>query len=138
MKGRRIIPAVLQDKALKQLHLNHIGLEMTRLLAHDPHFGSTWMMIGEMVKHYSNCLDFQATWPKDMTISHKIPGQSESVGTDIFTINNKLYFCFMDYHSKFLIIKQVEKFSADHLIRCKIIFSKYITNSNTENSQWLF
>ena len=34
MKGRRIIiPAVHQDKALKQLHLNHIGIEETRLLA---------------------------------------------------------------------------------------------------------
>ena len=32
MKGRRIVPAALQDTALKQLHLNHMGIEKTRLL----------------------------------------------------------------------------------------------------------
>ena len=35
MKGRRIILlAVLQDKALKQLHLNLMGIKKTRLLAY--------------------------------------------------------------------------------------------------------
>ena len=34
IKGRGIIVlASLQDTALKQLHLNHIGIEKTRLLA---------------------------------------------------------------------------------------------------------
>ena len=34
MKGRRIIiPAALQDKALKQLHLKHVGIVKTGLLA---------------------------------------------------------------------------------------------------------
>ena len=30
-----IIPAVLQGKALKQMYLNHMGTEKTRLLAHN-------------------------------------------------------------------------------------------------------
>ena len=34
MKGRRtIIPAVLQDKALQQLHMNEMEIEKTRLIA---------------------------------------------------------------------------------------------------------
>ena len=34
VKGRiSIIPAAHQEKALKQLHLNHMGIEKTRLLA---------------------------------------------------------------------------------------------------------
>ena len=42
MKGRRIIvPAVLQDKVLKQLHLNHMGIQKMRLLHVSPYIGST-------------------------------------------------------------------------------------------------
>ena len=49
----------------------------------------------------------------------------EFVGADIFTINDKHYLC-IDYHSTFLVMKQVERFSADNLIKsCKIIFSEY-------------
>ena len=34
MKGRRtIVPAMLPSKVLKQLHINHIGIEKIRLLA---------------------------------------------------------------------------------------------------------
>ena len=33
MKGRRIVVlAYLQDRTIKKLHLNHIGIEKTRLL----------------------------------------------------------------------------------------------------------
>ena len=36
MKDRRIIiPGTLQDKALKQLHWSHMGIEKTRLLAYE-------------------------------------------------------------------------------------------------------
>ena len=36
MQGRRIVvPAEWQDKAQKQMHLYHIGIETTRLLAHE-------------------------------------------------------------------------------------------------------
>ena len=61
------------------------------------------------------------------TKTHEIPGRSwESVRADIFTINNKCYHCIVDYHSNFLVIKQVEGFSADNLIQtCKIICSEY-------------
>ena len=35
MKDGRMMSAVLQEKALKQPHLNYIGIEKTRLLAHE-------------------------------------------------------------------------------------------------------
>ena len=42
------------------------------------------------------------------------------------TPNNKHYLLIVDYHSKFLVMKQVEGFNADNLIETwKIIFSKY-------------
>ena len=63
---------------------------------------------------------FESAWPKDKTVSHKIPVRlRESVGTDIFTNINKLY------HSKFSIVKQVEGFSTDTLIKTCKMFSEY-------------
>ena len=48
------------------------------------------------------------------------------IGVDMFTFNNKHYLCIVEYHSKFLIIKQAEDLSADSLIlTCKIIFEEY-------------
>ena len=52
--------------------------------------------------------------------------EADSVGADIFIVNNKLYTFIVDYHSKFLVVKQVGEFSADKPIKnYKIIFSGY-------------
>ena len=64
---------------------------------------------------------------KDKEMSHEIPGRLlESLGADIFTINNKHYLCIAYYPTKFPVIKQVEGFSANNPIKaCNIIFSEY-------------
>ena len=88
--------------------------------------------IEETMKNCPTWLDFQATWPKNETMPHEMLGELwESVGAHIFTSNNKHYLCFVDYHSKFPVIKQVEGFSADNIIKktCKIIFSEYKLSS---------
>ena len=62
IKGRIIIPAVLQDKVLKQVHMNHLGTKKTRLL---PYESIYWMAmnagIEEMVKKCPSSLAFQTT-----------------------------------------------------------------------------
>ena len=70
---RILIPKALQNKALKQLHTDSMGIEKTRMC--------------------------------------------ESVGADIFAINNKHNIYIADYHSKFPVKKQVEDFNADNLIK---------------------
>ena len=111
MKSRRIIiPAALQDKALKQVLLNHMGFEKTILLVHESIYWINMSVdIEEMVKKFPICLDFQA-----MGICR------------YFTINNNFYLCIVDYHSKFPVIKQVKGFSKDNLPPkiCKILFSE--------------
>ena len=63
MKARRVIvPASLQDKTLKHLHLDHMGIEKTRILACE----SMYLInmndyIEETVKNCPACLDFQST-----------------------------------------------------------------------------
>ena len=60
-------------------------------------------------------------------MQHEIPGKPcETVGADISTINNKHYLCIVEYHSKFPVMKQVEGFRPDNLIKPpKIFFFKY-------------
>ena len=57
-----IVHAALQDKAVKQLLLNHMGIEMTRLLAYESIY---WINmnadIEETVKNSITSLDFLAT-----------------------------------------------------------------------------
>ena len=62
-KDRRIVvPALLQDKALDQMNLQHIGIENARLLAIEPIY---WVGmnsdIQERIKNCPICIGFQAT-----------------------------------------------------------------------------
>ena len=92
------------------------------------------------MKNCPICLDFQATQPKDRTLSHEIPGISwESVGANIFTIKNKHCLSIVDYHSKFPVMKQVEGLSADNLTKThKINFVEYKINLCQKQRQILF
>ena len=62
-KDRRIIAlASLQDRALKQLHLNHMGIEKTRLLACESIYGiNTNVNIEEAIENCPTGLDIQTT-----------------------------------------------------------------------------
>ena len=55
-----IIHTSLQDKAIKQLHVSHMGIENTRLLACESIY---WINMNddiEAIKSYSTCLSYQA------------------------------------------------------------------------------
>ena len=58
---------------------------------------------------------------------HEIPDKPwEVVGVDMFTQHSKYCLCIGVYHSKFLVIKQLEDLITDNLIQaCKFIFSEY-------------
>ena len=70
-----IRPSSLQNKALRQLNINHIRIVKIGLLAKK----STKININVdkeyAVKHYPVCLDFRTTQPKGKTLSHEIPGR---------------------------------------------------------------
>ena len=125
MKGGCFIPEILKTQALDQLHINHMAIEKTKLLAHESIY---WVNINDdienFIKHCTTCLTFQQTQPKDKMIHHDIPVRPwDMTGADMFTLHKKHYLCIVDYHSKFPIIKKTEDLSADILIlACKIIF----------------
>ena len=78
-------------------------------------------------KNCITCLEFQQTQPKEKIIHHKIPLRPwEVLGADIFQLNNKNDLRIVDYHSKFPIIKRMERLSAENLITTtKVIFAEY-------------
>ena len=129
MKGRHInIPERQKQQVLDQLHVNHMGIEKTKLLACESVY---WVNINNdienHVKNCSMCLEFQQTQPKEKTINHNIPLRPwEVIGADVFQLNSKNYLCNIDYRSKFLVIKRMEGLSAESLIAAvKIIFAEY-------------
>ena len=63
IKGKRIIvPASLQDEALKQLHINHMGIEKTRKLACKLIYWANMNAdIEETIKNWLTSYNFQAT-----------------------------------------------------------------------------
>ena len=71
MKGRYIIiPAVLKQQVLDQLHLNHMGIKKTKLLTHELVY---WVNINtDIEKHIKivTCLEFQQTQPKEKMVHH--------------------------------------------------------------------
>ena len=73
------------------------------------------------------CLEFQQMQPKEKIIHHDIPLRPwEVISTDVFHFNNKNYLCIVDHHSKFPVIKRLERLSVESLVNTvKIIFAKY-------------
>ena len=129
LKGRCIIiPNSLKQQVLTQLHLNHMGIEKTKLLAHESVF---WHNINAYIEAYiklcATCLEFQQTQPKEKIMHHDISLRPwEVIGVNIFHFKNKHYLCIVDCNSKLSVIKRLEGLSADNLINVvKSILAKY-------------
>ena len=129
MKGRHvIIHERLKAQALDQCHINHMGIEKSKLLVHKciywPNINNN---IEDFIKKLYHMHYLSADQPKDKMIHHDIPVILwDVISTDMFTLDNKRYLCLVDYHSKFPIVKKTEDLSADSLIlTCKIIFAEY-------------
>ena len=123
-----VIPGSLKQQVLTQLHTSHMGIEKTKLFAHDSVFWSnTNADIEAYIKQCATCLEFQQTQPKEKITHHHIPLRPwEVVSADVFHLKHKHYLCIVDYNRKFPVVKRLEGLSADNLINAvKIIFTKY-------------
>ena len=125
-----VIPKILKTQTLNQLHVDHMGIEKTKLLACKLVY---WVNINLDIEnhiklHYMPYISAGTTEGQDNSSWYpsKTMGANWCIGADIFTLNNKHYLCITDYHSKFPIIKKTEDLSADSLIlKCKFIFAEY-------------
>ena len=131
LKGRCIIiPNSLRQQGLDQLHINHMDIEKTKLLACEcVYWQSINADIEKYIKQCATCLEFQQTQPKEKIIHHEVPLRPwEVVGADVFHFNNINYLCVVHYNSKFPIIRKLQGLLAEHLINVvSAIFTEYGT-----------
>ena len=125
LTGRHVvIPETLQKQALEQIHVNHMWIRKTMLLACKSIYWTGMNNDTEnCIKIALHVLIFSKHSQKKV-IHHEVPGKPWQVDwTDMFTVHNKQYLCIVDYHSKFPVIKKMESLSGDSLIvACKIMF----------------
>ena len=129
MKGRQIvIPTVLKQQVLDQLHTNHMGIEKTKLLMCESiYWANINTDIEKHIKNCTTCLEFQQMQPKEKILHHNILLRPwEILGTNVFHFNNKNYLWIVDYHSQFPGINRLEGLSTENLIAtAKVIFAEY-------------
>ena len=102
-----------KTQALEELHINHMGIKKTILVACESEY---WVNVNydieKCITNCTTCITFQQKQLKDNIIHFDILSKPwEVIGADMFTLNNKHYLCIVDHHSKFLIIKKIELFS---------------------------
>ena len=96
LKGsHRVISEALKRQALEQLHVDHVKIKKTKLLACESTY---WPGINNdienHIKDHSTCLDFQETLPKEKIIHCQIPGKPWEVIR--VPIHNRNYLSIVD------------------------------------------
>ena len=129
LKGERIIiPEILKEEALKQLHCAHQGAEKCKLRARGSVF---WVNINkdidEMVKACTVCQTYRYSHTKEPLIPHDIPKRPwHKLGTDLFHFSNNTYLLLADYGSKFPILRKLNSTTSAGVIEhMKMIFSEH-------------
>ena len=114
-KGRQVvIPQVLRDDILRQLHIGHMGIERTRRLARETVF---WPNINKDVERITKdcdaCQELQARQQKEPLDPHDVPTAAWSkVATDFFHLNREDYLLVTDYYSKYPIVTKMKDTSS--------------------------
>ena len=119
LKGERVlIPDSLRAGILEQLHTGHLGIEKTRLHSkisvYWPKINSD---IEQMCKVCSTCQQYKNSQPHETLLQHEIPtGPWETVGTDLFSIENHNYLIIVDYYSKYPVVKRLPEPSPSSVV----------------------
>ena len=129
MKGTRIvIPSSLRKEIKKCLHTGHLGIERTKSNARSALF---WPNMNEeltdMIKNCDSCQKFRKCQMKESLIQHDIPSSAwVKVGTDLFTLFNKIFLVVVDYTSKYFEVVQIPNGKSKTVISyTKSIFSRH-------------
>ena len=125
---RRIIPFLLHKQILQQLHSNYMGTESWGSLRCEL---VCWIImntdIKNTMKQCATCTKYQQTELHTKIIPYEMPYKAwKVVCVAIFIINNKKLWCFVDYYSKFHVVKKTDGPLAETLIRVpKIVFAEF-------------
>ena len=124
---RIIIPSVLRQEMLHQLHVAHQGMQRTKALARRYFYWPGMMRdIEQMVETCSACQQFQPRNQREPLISHDVPELPWlKLGADIFEIQGQSYLLIVDYFSKYPEVLNIRDKTAHTVIRkMKSVFSR--------------
>ena len=128
LKGNRIvIPAKLWDNALSQLHQSHLGECKTILHARTCIF---WpginLDIKNLISRCDECQKFQNKQPQDFNKSRVILAPWDTVASDLFEFNGRIYLLLVDHYSKFMVVRWIEDHSTQLMVKMlQIVFSDF-------------
>ncbi|UYV76586.1 K02A2.6-like, partial [Cordylochernes scorpioides] len=124
---RLVIPASMKLEILEKLHAGHFGITKTRLRARE----TVWWPgiseeIAEIVRKCSVCIQ-EAVSKHEPLIPTNFPTRPwQKIGMDLFKFENKWYLVVIDYYSRFPEIIQLDRLTANVVVRsCKSIFARH-------------
>ena len=152
LKGERVvIPEPLRQQILEKLHTGHLGIEKTKLRAKGIVY---WPRINECIERLCReCQTCQSVLPEqqhETLLQHEIPiGPWETVGTDLFELDQFKYLIVADYYSKYPIVKKLpnhcpssvivsvmKQLFAEHGIPSKVISDNGLHYSSSQFKQF--
>ncbi|UYV67682.1 K02A2.6-like [Cordylochernes scorpioides] len=115
---RLVIPASMKLEILDKLHAGHFGITKTILRARET--------IAETVRKCSVCIQ-EAVSKHEPLIPTNFPTRPwQKIGMDLFKFENKWYLVVIDYYSHFPEIIQLDRLTANVVVRsCKSIFARH-------------
>ena len=122
------IPLSERAETLKVLHLGHCTIDKIQLRARETVF---WPGINKDIetadKNCNTCTAYSNSQQKETLSPHKVPDTPwESLGTDIFHLNNTQYLLVVDCYSQFPVIRKITHLTSKTLItQFKSIFAEY-------------
>ncbi|UYV65991.1 K02A2.6-like, partial [Cordylochernes scorpioides] len=125
---RLVIPASMKLESLDKLHAGHFGITKTRLHARE----TVWWPgileeIAETVRKCSVCIQ-EAVSKHEPLIPTNFPTRPwQKIGMDLFKFENKWYLVVIDYYSRFPEMIQLDRLTANVVVRsCKSIFARHV------------
>ncbi len=129
LKGTRlIIPKILQQEVLQQLHYGHLGMEKCKLRARSAVF---WHGINKHIEDFvstcSTCQKHRPSQSKEKFIPHEVPPCAwHTIATDLFTWGQSSYLLVADPYSRFPVVRRLLSTTSSAVIaHLKAIFEEY-------------
>ena len=126
---RCIIPKALRPQILLCLHSAHLGIEgCLRRARKRVHWPGMNHKIRDYVEKCYTCRKYQTSNTRETLMSHEIPARPwQKVGTDLFSLKDKIFLVTVDYFSNFWEIDSLgQDTSAKTVIRkLKAHFTRY-------------
>lgn len=122
-----IIPKVLQNSMLKDIHVSHMGLEKTKNYVRDVIF---WPGLYNDLKTFIEtceiCQKFKPSNAREPLIPHEMPSHPwEKIGCDLFEFDKNIYLLLVDYYSRFFEVVKLNNSRSETIItHMKSIFSR--------------